>query len=50
MCVGFLDGSVGNEAACNSRDTGDIENAGSIPGWVRSPGGGNGQLTSSILV
>ena len=26
MCVGFLDGSAGNEAACSSRDAGDIGN------------------------
>ena len=26
MCVGFLDGSAGNEAACTSRDAGDIGN------------------------
>ena len=46
MCVGFLDGSVDNEAACSSRDAGDIGNGGSISGWGRSPGGGNGQLTT----
>ena len=38
--MGFPDGSVGKESACNARDTGDM-------GWVpgeRSPGGGNGKL------
>ena len=29
------------EAACNAEDAG---NAGLIPGWGRSPGGGNGNL------
>ena len=29
---------VKKESACNAGDTGD---AGSIPGWGRSPGGGN---------
>ena len=29
----------GKESACNARDAGDM---GSIPGWGRSPGGGNG--------
>ena len=29
----------GKESACNAEDTGD---AGSIPGWGRSPGGGHG--------
>ena len=28
--LGFLDGSVGKESTCNSRDTGDVD---SIPGW-----------------
>ena len=37
--LGFPSGSVGKELACNARDTGDI---GSIPGWGRSPGVGNG--------
>ena len=37
--VGFPDGSVGKESACNARDRGDV---GSIPGSGRSPGGGNG--------
>ena len=36
---GFLDGSVGKESACNTRDTGDGD---LIPGLGRSPGGGNG--------
>ena len=35
----FPSGSVGKESTCNS---GDIGNAGSIPGPGRSPGGGNG--------
>ena len=37
--MGFPHGSVGKESACNAGDTGD---AGSIPGWGRSPGKGNG--------
>ena len=36
---GFLDGSSGKEPTCNAVDPRD---AGSIPGWGRSPGGGNG--------
>ena len=36
--MGFPDGSVGKESACNARDTGD---PGLIPGLGRSPGGGN---------
>ena len=36
--MGFPDGSLGKEFACNAGYTGD---AGSIPG-LRSPGGGNG--------
>ena len=39
-CVmGFRDGSVGKESACDSEDTGD---AGWTPGSGRSPGEGNG--------
>ena len=34
--LGFSGGSDGKESACN---TGDL---GSIPGWERSPGEGNG--------
>ena len=34
--LGFSGGSDGKESACN---TGDL---GSIPGWERSPGQGNG--------
>ena len=34
--VGFLGGSDGKESACNTGE------ASSIPGWGRSPGGGNG--------
>ena len=37
--LGFPAGSVGTESAWNSGDTRD---ACSIPGWGRSPGGGNG--------
>ena len=37
--MGFPGGSVDKEPACQSRDTGDL---GSIPGLVRSPGGGRG--------
>ena len=36
---GFPGGSDGKESACNAGDAGD---AGSIPGWGRSPGGGHG--------
>ena len=36
---GFPDGSAGKESVCNAGDTGD---SGLIPGWGRSPGGGNG--------
>ena len=36
---GFPIGSLGRESTCNAGDTGD---AGSIPGWGRSPGGRNG--------
>ena len=35
---GFPSGSVGKESACSARDTGDL---GLIPGWGRSPGGGD---------
>ena len=35
---GFPSGSVVKKPACNAGD------AGSIPGWGRSPGGGNGNL------
>jgi len=34
----------GKESACNAGDSGD---AGSIVGWGRSPGGGNGNLLQS---
>ena len=34
---GFPGGSDGKESACNARDPG------SIPGWGRSPGEGNGK-------
>ena len=36
IILGFPDGSAGKQSACN---TGDL---GSIPGWGRSPGEGNG--------
>ena len=39
LCVGFPDGSSGEESACNARDRGD---EGLIAGWGRSPGGGHG--------
>jgi len=39
ILVGFPHGSVGKESACNAGDKGDMS---SIPGWGRSPGGGNG--------
>ena len=37
--MGFPDGSVGKESACNAADSGD---AAWIPWSVRSPGGGHG--------
>ena len=37
--LGFPDGSVGKESACNAGDVGDV---GSIPRLGRSLGGGNG--------
>ena len=37
---GFLDGSSGKEPTCNA---GDTREAGSIPGWGRSPGVGKGK-------
>ena len=40
---GFPHSSVSKESACNTRDPG------SIPGWGRSPGGGNGQPTPVLL-
>ena len=36
--TGFLDGSVGEESACNAEDTGDM---GSVPGSRRVQGGEN---------
>ena len=36
VTLGFPGGSVSNETACNAGDVG------SIPGWGRSPGEGNG--------
>ena len=36
--MGFPEGSVGKESACNAEDIGD---PGLIPGLGRSPGGGN---------
>ena len=36
MNTGLPGGSDSKESACNARDPG------SIPGWGRSPGGGNG--------
>ena len=39
VVLGFPDGSVGEESACNAGDTGDMS---SILGSGRSPGGGNG--------
>ena len=39
--MGFPDGSAVKEVACNAEDVG---NEGLIPGWGRSPGGGNGNL------
>ena len=37
--MGFPSGSAGKESTCNTGDSGDL---GSIPGWGRFPGGGNG--------
>ena len=37
--MGFPDGSVGKESACNSRPAGDM---GLVPGLGESPGGGHG--------
>ena len=39
MQKGFPGGSVGNESTCKAGAAGDT---GSVPGWGRSPGGGNG--------
>ena len=41
--MGFPGGSDGKEFACNAGDPG------SIPGWGRSPGEGNGQSTPVFL-
>ena len=38
LTLGFPGGSVVKESACSA---GDTEDAGSIPGSARSPGGGN---------
>ena len=37
--LGFLDGSIVENLPANAGDKG---NAGSVPGWGRSPGKGNG--------
>ena len=37
--MGFPDGSVGKESACNSKPAGDM---GLVPGLGGSPGGGHG--------
>ena len=39
LTLGFPGGSVVKESACSA---GDTEDAGSIPGSARSPGGGHG--------
>ena len=39
--LGFPDDSAVKELACNGEDAGDVS---SIPGSVRSPGEGNGNL------
>ena len=44
--LGFPDGSVGKESACNAKDTGDAD---WIPGWGRCPGGGRWQPTPVFL-
>ena len=41
LYLGFPDGSAVKEAACDAEDAGK---EGLIPGWGRSPGGGNGNL------
>ena len=43
--MGFPGGSVRKESTCNARDAGDV---GSVPGFGRSPGGGQG-THSSVL-
>ena len=40
MDMGFSRWLRGKESACNAGDAGD---AGSVPGWGRSPGGGHGR-------
>ena len=44
--MGFLDGSVGKESACNAGDTGDL---GLIPGLGQYPGDGKWQPTPVFL-
>ena len=39
LCVGSPDGSAGKESTYNAGDPGDM---GSVLGWGRSPGEGNG--------
>ena len=39
QCAGFPNASSRKESTCHLADTGDL---GSIPGWGRSPGEGNG--------
>ena len=46
MYMGFPGGSVPK----NPANSGDAGNAGSIPGWGRSPGGGNGNPLQSSPV
>ena len=43
--MGFSDGSVGTESACNA---GDTEDMGLIPGSERSLREGNGSLANSM--
>ena len=42
MLLGFPNGPVDKESNCNAGDTGDVGDAGPIPGVGRSPEGGNG--------
>ena len=42
MLLGFPNGPVDKESNCNAGDTGDVGDAGPIPGVGRSPEGGHG--------
>ena len=45
-CLGFPSGAVVENPPASAADTGD---AGSIPGWGSSPGGGNGNPFQVVL-